>query len=582
MPTITTATIGSTFVPFGQSTAIDVQVSCDSACGNVDYRLDGGEWGTVALDGNGHFTAGTGTNWSPGLHNVVVKFQGNGTYVASTSNPVSFTISSSSTSTPPTGLYSYNISSYAANGNVLAYSDSVNGSWSNIGYDGVNPLVSATYNASGIPTQYLCWSYDSFGNRTGQTISTNPCDPSSPGPLQYNANNQLPSIGYDASGNVTNDGTNQYLYDAEGRVCAVQYPVYSGITAVIQYLYDAEGRRVAKGTTSAFNCDMSNFSETAGYVLGPTGEQMTEVDGGGNWVHTNVYVAGAPVATYDGQGLHFHLSDWLGTRRVQTDITGSTQEGIYQSLPFGEMVPDNHAFGLGATEHHFTGKERDSESGLDYFGAGYYASSMGRWMSPDWSSKAEPVAYVKLDNPQSLNLYGYVLNNPLSTTDPDGHVDWNALKKAIGQVVQSISVKVNAGLGLKESIGTKESHLSIGGSATAFVSVSKKGATTGSDLKLGAELETPITGKLGKGVTQETLSIKDGVHLSKPGETTTEPESGIGAMTNSKETFSVGDETAVGPALGIELDVNKSGFKEGVKNIVDAAKAPNPNDKTPQ
>src|ERR1039458_200446 len=68
-----------------------------------------------------------------------------------------------------------------------------------------------------------------------------------------------------------------------------------------------------------------------------------------------------------------------------------------------------------------TGKERDTESGNDYFGARYYASSMGRFMSPDWSAKAEPVPYAKLDNPQSLNLYAYVGNNPLSRTDPTGH-----------------------------------------------------------------------------------------------------------------------------------------------------------------
>jgi len=51
----------------------------------------------------------------------------------------------------------------------------------------------------------------------------------------------------------------------------------------------------------------------------------------------------------------------------------------------------------------------------------YYASSMGRFMSPDWSAKEEPVPYAKLDNPQSLNLYSYVWNNPLSRSDPDGH-----------------------------------------------------------------------------------------------------------------------------------------------------------------
>lgn len=53
--------------------------------------------------------------------------------------------------------------------------------------------------------------------------------------------------------------------------------------------------------------------------------------------------------------------------------------------------------------------------------ARYYNSATGRFLSPDWSVKAEPVPYAKLDDPQSLNLYAYVLNNPLSKVDPDGH-----------------------------------------------------------------------------------------------------------------------------------------------------------------
>jgi RHS repeat-associated protein len=68
-----------------------------------------------------------------------------------------------------------------------------------------------------------------------------------------------------------------------------------------------------------------------------------------------------------------------------------------------------------------TGKERDTESGNDYFGARYYASGMGRFMSPDWSAKEEPIPYTKLNDPQSLNLYAYVRNNPLTRVDVDGH-----------------------------------------------------------------------------------------------------------------------------------------------------------------
>jgi RHS repeat-associated protein len=64
----------------------------------------------------------------------------------------------------------------------------------------------------------------------------------------------------------------------------------------------------------------------------------------------------------------------------------------------------------------FTGKERDSESGLDYFGARMYGSSMGRFMSPDPSG----LGYADPTNPQSLNLYSYGLNNPLTNVDPTG------------------------------------------------------------------------------------------------------------------------------------------------------------------
>jgi RHS repeat-associated protein len=413
--TTTTATIGSTELLLGQTTPVDVQVSCNSACGQVDYRIDGGEWGTVALSASGHFQAATGNTWSPGLHNVVVKFLGNGTYMPSISDPVSFTISSSATSVPPTSIYSYAITSYQANGNVAGYTDSVNGTWSNIAYDGVNRLTAATQVPNSGTTQYLCWTYDSFGNRKSQTVSGTQCNVSTPptptSQWQYNnANNQVTgtipaslAVAYDSSGNVKTDANYQFLYDAEGRVCASYGPM--GVT---QYIYDAEGQRVAKGTNASFVCDTTNFAETSGYVLGPHGEEVTEVDGNGDWVHTNVYAAGGLIATYkNDQQIHFYLGDWLGTRRVQTNYAGVIEQTC-TSNPFGDAPPCS-----GANEHFFTGKERDAESGLDYFGARYNSSSMGRFMSPD------PLG-GHLENPQSLNKYAYALNNPLTNTDPTG------------------------------------------------------------------------------------------------------------------------------------------------------------------
>ncbi len=96
--------------------------------------------------------------------------------------------------------------------------------------------------------------------------------------------------------------------------------------------------------------------------------------------------------------------------------------------PFGELISCG---GTSTTTHKFTGKERDSESNLDNFGARYDSSAMGRFMTPDWAAKATPIPYATLDNPQSLNLYGYVLNNPVSHIDPDGHIDCGGKNAAL-------------------------------------------------------------------------------------------------------------------------------------------------------
>jgi RHS repeat-associated protein len=153
------------------------------------------------------------------------------------------------------------------------------------------------------------------------------------------------------------------------------------------------------------------------------------LDGNNNWQRTNVYAAGKLVGTYDTLGLHFHLEDPLGTRRMQLsgnpNSVGQPETDI-QSMPYGDQLnsyTDQYAPATAddATPLYFTGKERDAESGNDYFEARYYSSAMGRFMSPDWSAKEEPVPYAQLADPQSLNLYSYVRNNPLIRVDADGH-----------------------------------------------------------------------------------------------------------------------------------------------------------------
>jgi RHS repeat-associated protein len=234
-----------------------------------------------------------------------------------------------------------------------------------------------------------------------------------------------PSL-YDAAGNMWTDGANLYLYDADGHVCAVQDtdPYNPSLTG---YLYNASGQRVAKGKINSLSCDPSSngfgtmTNPYTQYILGPNGEQMTEIAYSGGTstpVHTNV-VAGGVIATYvpnDTASPHFRLTDWLGTTRAQTDNSG-TLELTCQSLPFGDDPSMTQCTPTApVTEQFFTGKERDAESGNDYFGARYYGSSMGRFMSPD------PGWYLQADvqNPQSWNQYSYVLNNPLINTDPDG------------------------------------------------------------------------------------------------------------------------------------------------------------------
>ena len=204
---------------------------------------------------------------------------------------------------------------------------------------------------------------------------------------------------------------------------------------------------MAKGTITSLSCDptTNGFQLTQSYVVGPGGEELTMLDGSNNWQRTNVYGAGKLLATYDMisdpassspslvPALHFQLTDPLGTRRMQTSSVGQPETDI-QSLPFGDQLssfPDPDAPGTAddATPLHFTGKERDTESGNDYFGARYYASTMGRFLSPDYQNlddgdTPEAIYYGAVTNPQTLNLYSYGENNPLSKRDYDGHASW--------------------------------------------------------------------------------------------------------------------------------------------------------------
>ena len=335
-----------------------------------------------------------------------------------------------------TPIYSFAVSSdtgYYPTGNLKDYTDSVTGTWS-IQYDSLNRMHTANASAGLYNGANLTWEYDSFGNRKDQSVSGNPSVPVGTYHATFNdGTNHITSNGsgiapaYDGAGNLTFDGRYYFAYDAESRLCAVYDSVLTG--NITQYLYDAEGHRIAKGhpaqptVTPVCTSGGSDFIPAEKYIVGQNGEQITQLDGSDKWQHTNVYSGSQLIATYDQNGseqlLHFNITDPLGTKRIQTTATGS-RELTCSSLPFGDG-PQCVGTGEEATEHRFTGKERDSESGLDYFGARYYASNMGRFMSPDWDAKPTTVPYASFGDPQTLNLYTYVENAPLNRVDADGH-----------------------------------------------------------------------------------------------------------------------------------------------------------------
>jgi len=232
------------------------------------------------------------------------------------------------------------------------------------------------------------------------------------------AKNATSSPAYDASGNLLNDGTHSYAYDAENRITTVD----NGSAA--SYVYDAGGQRVRK-TTSSGSVD---------YLYDLAGHEITELSSSGSWNRGEVYGGGRHLATYNNGTTYLIHADHLGTERVRTNSAGASCETV-SSLPFGDWQSTSGSCG-DPSPMHLTGKERDSESGLDNFGARYDSSSMGRFMSPD------PI-YIegnRLFDPQSLNLYSYVRNNPLNLTDPTGMlVDVNCQQVSAAQCSQTVT-----------------------------------------------------------------------------------------------------------------------------------------------
>ena len=271
------------------------------------------------------------------------------------------------------------------------------------------------------------------------------------------------------------------------------------------------------------------------------------------------------MATYNSADTIFALNDWLGTKRAEVGAGGCAS--FFTSMPYGNgLTPAGGSNPCpDATEHHFTGKEHDAESGNDYFDARYYSELMGRFMSPDWSAKEDPIPYAKLDDPQSLNLYGYVRNNPTTRVDADGHD--GEPKASLWELFKSIFyAKVMGGEGVKAEFSLSKN---VRAGFDAFAGVEKKFTTQGSDTSLRAEF--------GGGIKAPHVPLKPTVgiqkHIETNGKSDTQPaevygedpiDGDFGPASATPNTLSIAvdlpiTETISGGGAEVGIDWDKAG-----------------------
>ena len=284
------------------------------------------------------------------------------------------------------------------NGNVVSAANNRNSNRSQtFTYDELNRIQTAQSQAtSGADCWGLSYGYDIWANLLSATVTKCSAPMLS---LSVSTQNRVTNAGfsYDLAGNLLADGSVQYTWDAES-----QMKTAAGVT----YTYDGDGRRVQKSNGKL-------------YWYGMGSDPLAESDLSGTMSDEYIFFGGRRIArrkVASGE-INYYFADLLGSSRIVTSATGVILDDA-DFLLFGGERPVLSSSG---NNYKFTGKERDPESGLDDFGARYYSSALGRFMSSDWSAVPVPVPYAELTNPQSLNLYAYVKNNPETLTDPDGH-----------------------------------------------------------------------------------------------------------------------------------------------------------------
>jgi RHS repeat-associated protein len=226
--------------------------------------------------------------------------------------------------------------------------------------------------------------------------------------------NRINGWAYDEMGNVQGmtGMSRSFAYDVENR------QVQATVNGTTSYTYDGDGRRVTKITPGTDPVTHQPTTFTTTYVYDAAGQLAQE------------YSTAPPTDS----ATSYLTADHLGSTRLITDASGGVKKR-FDYLPFGEelvagtggrtkdmhynddvsvSVPDTQSM-------KFTGKKRDAKNGLNYLGARYFSGAQGRFTSPDFARTPAPIPYADLQDPQTLNLYAYVRNSPLTTRDSDGH-----------------------------------------------------------------------------------------------------------------------------------------------------------------
>jgi RHS repeat-associated protein len=308
--------------------------------------------------------------------------------------------------------YSYG-SAGSNNGQISGITDNVdNGRTVSYVYDALARITNATtVGSTNYPKWGLSWTYDRYGNRTAQSISSG-CSgltcPTNSVTVSATTNRISGSpYAYDANGNMTNDGLNALTYDAENRAVSATGSLGAGT-----YVFDPNGLRIEKISSGATTVYVFAGSKViAEYASGAApGSPSKEY----------IYSGSQLIATIAGTTTTYQLSDHLSVR-ANTDTSGNILKdgqgndiGSQGHFPFGETW----YIGSGGTKWQFAGYERDRESINDYAVARSFVNRLGRFTSPD-------LFHGYLANPQSLNRYVYALNDPCNVVDPLGLAQCN-------------------------------------------------------------------------------------------------------------------------------------------------------------